>query len=126
MEEPTSNTAQGSTDELVVDYANNTQFEPTVWDLKLIFGEFSARTNTVDWHTSVTVPWAQAKLMLYYLAINVAAHELQAGGPIQIPPSMLPPEAVAPSGSDDTPINRTFFDIVRDHRERFLETLKKR
>jgi len=51
------------TDEMNTEYANNVFFEPTVWDLKLIFGEWSSRANLVDWHTSVTVPWAQAKLM---------------------------------------------------------------
>ncbi|MGH2376131.1 MAG: hypothetical protein ACRDIC_22030 [bacterium] len=42
-------------EDLTTDYANNTAFEPTVWDLKLIFGEFSDRAKTIDWHTSITI-----------------------------------------------------------------------
>jgi len=76
--------------DLNVEYANNTFFEPTVWDLKIIFGEFSGRSASVDWHTSITVPWAQAKLMAYYLLLNVALHELSEGTPTYIPPGVNP------------------------------------
>jgi len=67
MDDPTNgksrDMATGSDDELVADYANNTAFEQTIWDLKMIFGEYSQRAGGVDWHTSITVPWAQAKLL---------------------------------------------------------------
>lgn len=116
--------ASSESDDLSVEYANNVFFEPTVWDLKLIFGEFSTRQGSVDWHTSITVPWEQAKLMMYYLMLNVAARELQTGAKITIPPSMLPPEPDAPSGPDDTAVNRAFYEIVKDHRQRFLAGLK--
>jgi hypothetical protein len=124
MDESTTKADIEGADELSAEYANNTQFEPTIWDLKFIFGEFSGRTNSVDWHTSITVPWEQAKLMLYYLALNIAARELQTGIKINVPSSMLPPEPDVPSGSDDTPINRKFFEIVKDHCQRLLDSLK--
>ena len=62
-------------DELTADYANNVNFAANVWDLKLLFGELSGTKPAIDWHTSITLPWAQAKLMAYYLDINIASHE---------------------------------------------------
>ena len=48
------------------EYANNTLFEPTVWDLKIIFGELfrsrDGKASDVDWHTAITMPWSQVKL----------------------------------------------------------------
>jgi hypothetical protein len=124
MEEQPKQPNVSGAEDLNVEYANNVFFEPTVWDLKFIFGEFSARTQSVDWHTSITLPWEQAKLMMYYLALNIAARELQTGAKINIPPSMLPPQPDAPSGVDDTAVNRTFFEIVKDHRKKFIDSLK--
>jgi len=87
------------TTELTADYANNTFFESTVWDLKILFGEFSVRNNSIDWHTSVTLPWAQAKLTAYYLLMNVAFHEISQG-PIHLPQPVLPP--APPELTDET------------------------
>ena len=74
-------------------YANNSSFETSAWDLKLIFGQLdqtSRSKRVVNWHTAVTIPWAQAKIMAYYLAINVVFHEIQ-HGPIKVPSTVLPP-----------------------------------
>jgi hypothetical protein len=61
----------GTRTEITSEYANNTFFEPTIWDLKILFGEFTGRTDSVDWHTSITLPWARAKLLAYYLGTEV-------------------------------------------------------
>lgn len=78
-------------DEFESVYANNTHFEPSVWDLKIIFGQLEQHSGAavVDWHTGVTIPWNQAKIFFYYLAINIFAHELRSGD-IKTPPSVLP------------------------------------
>ncbi|HXA64865.1 MAG TPA: DUF3467 domain-containing protein [Bryobacteraceae bacterium] len=91
MDEAQAGGHSAENNEVNADYANNTMFEPTVWDLKLIFGEYSARSQSIEVHTSITVPWAQAKLMLYYLQANVAAHEV-VHGKIKIPEAVVPPE----------------------------------
>src|SRR6266851_907863 len=91
MGETISETHQAKNEEMTTDYANNVMFEPSIWDLKLIFGEFSQRTGSVDWHTSITLPWAQVKLMIYYLQANVAAYEINEGK-IRVPNPALPPE----------------------------------
>jgi hypothetical protein len=98
MGEPAEAKSQDGT-ELTANYANNVYYEPTVWDLKLIFGEFSGKSNAVDWHTSITIPWAQAKLLFYYLAINIAFQEIQQG-PIHVASAVLPPVPPEPTDAE--------------------------
>src|SRR5712692_323576 len=90
---------QDSDEELAAEYANNVFFAPTVWDLKIIFGELSGTKQRIDWHTSVTCPWAIAKLIEYYLALQIAGHE-QENGPIRVPRVMWPPDPPTPSESE--------------------------
>ncbi len=124
MDEPTAETQPAENEEMTADYANNTMFEPTIWDLKLIFGEFSQRTNSVEWHTSITVPWAQVKLMIYYLQANVAAYEINAGK-IKVPDPVIPPEWPAPSSEQaKDPKALKVFETLKTLREQFLESLK--
>jgi hypothetical protein len=125
MDDSTEQTAQPSNDSIedfTTDYANNTTLEATIWDLKLIFGEFSQRAKGVEWHTSITVPWAQAKLLNHYLEVNVKAHELEFGT-IKIPKVMLPPEVPAPSDPTDKKAQAQF-EMLRDSRQRFIESLE--
>lgn len=71
-------------------YANNTQYESTLWDLKLIFGQVDLSKSAIEQHTAMALPWPHAKLVAYYMLINVAVHQAQ-NGTIVIPPSVLPP-----------------------------------
>jgi hypothetical protein len=111
-----------ATEDLNVEYANNVFFEATIWDIKLIFGEWSSRSNLVDWHTSITLPWAQAKLIQYYLAINVEAHE-RMQGKITMPSAAIPPEPPPPDPSDITGAAKDFYDMVVRHRQKFIDSL---
>ena len=107
-------------DDLTTDYANNVAFETSVWDLKLIFGEYSDQDKSVEWHTSITIPWAQAKLMQYYLQINLEFNEQQQGK-IKIPSVAIPP---APSPPDpDDPAAKALYELVQRNREKFMENL---
>jgi hypothetical protein len=125
MGDSTETTNPESVD-LEADYANNTLFEPSVWDLKIIFGEFIGRTSSVDWHTSITIPWAQAKLMAYYLAINVAFHELNQGFPIHVPTVMLPPETPPLTEAEkNNPTSTAMHEFAVEYRKKFLEALHK-
>jgi hypothetical protein len=78
-------------------YANNVQFESTVFDLSVLFGSIEREAGKlfIEQHTSVTMAWPEAKLAAIFLAINVANHE-KAYGTIKIPkeviPSFLKPE----------------------------------
>jgi len=72
-------------------YANNVQFETSVWDLKLLFGQLdqSETPNFVEQHTAVTLPWVQAKLCAYFLTLNVLINQAL-NGKIEIPNSVMP------------------------------------
>jgi hypothetical protein len=80
-------------EDFVSGYANNIQFEPSAWDLKIVFGELSqtAQETVVEQHTSITISWLQAKMLEFYLKVQIAAHELE-DGKIQVPQRVLPPE----------------------------------
>ena len=123
MDEPKAETVVEG-EEMTTDYANNIMFEPSIWDLKLIFGEFSQRINSVDWHTSITVPWAQAKLMMYYLQANVAAYEINSGK-IKVPDLVIPPEwPPLPSEQANDPKAVETVERLQRLREQFLDSLK--
>jgi len=72
-------------------YANNVRFESSVWDLKLIFGQLDQSTGgeVIELHTAVTIPWTTAKILLHYLRVNIALHELE-NGKIRMPSRVFP------------------------------------
>jgi len=72
-------------------YANNVQFENSVWDFKLIFGELdqSKIPGRVEQHTSMSFSWPMAKLTAYYMVINILAYQFR-NGPPPLPPEVLP------------------------------------
>jgi hypothetical protein len=78
-------------EDFVDSYANNFAFESSVWDLKIIFGQLDQALGAIDQHTGITLTWAAAKILAYYLNINVIAQEI-INGKIQIAPSVVPSE----------------------------------
>ena len=81
-------------------YANNVRFEMSAWDLRMFFGQLEPGAQDIDWHTDVSVPWAQAKLMHLFLEINLALYE-QENGPIKIPTRVMPPAMTTPPETVD-------------------------
>ena len=81
-------------------YANNSHIDGTIWDLQIVFGEYSPRTREVDWHTTVTMPWAQAKLMAYFLQVQVAVYEF-GHGEIRIGSNLIPGPLPPPTDPND-------------------------
>jgi hypothetical protein len=81
-------------------YSNNVQFETSVWDLKMVFGEIdqSKGQDAVVQHSGVTVGWAEAKIFGYFLLVNLVLHQAREGQ-IHIPSSVLPPR---PDPTSDT------------------------
>jgi hypothetical protein len=82
-------------------YANNIRLEPSVWDLKLIFGLLDLSTPgevTVEQHSAISMAWSEAKVMTFYLLVHLTAHQAD-NGPIQVPFPVIPPR---PSSSDPT------------------------
>ena len=72
-------------------YANNVQFETTVWDMKIVFGEVDqfADPAVIEQHTTITLSWLEAKIMAYYLVVNLALYQAKHGS-IPVPPLVLP------------------------------------
>jgi hypothetical protein len=107
--------------EVVPVYANNVRFEMSAWDLRMLFGQLLPEAlrpsdgNIIDWHTDVTIPWAQAKLMHLFLGINLALYEAE-NGTIKVPLSVLPqPVTKTPPGDIDqtNPQAVTSIEIVQ-------------
>lgn len=105
MTDETKNESAESEDEyedVVPMYANNVRFEMSAWDLRIFFGQLvSGGEAEVDYHTDVTIPWAQAKLMHLYLGINIMLYEHQ-NGRIPVPKSVLPAILPSPPEGADT------------------------
>jgi hypothetical protein len=103
-------------------YANNVRFEPSVWDLKLIFGELDQKgggTEEVHLHTAITLPWPTVKLMLHYLQVNVAVHEKE-NGRITIVSRVWPPDP----RSLPQPMQPDLADLIAKIREDFMRTVQ--
>lgn len=107
--------------QIASEYANNVSFDASVWDLKLLFGEYSERAKGIEWHTSITIPWALVRLLQYYLQINLEMYELR-HGKAMLPDTMIPADPVPPPDND--PTNRAMFEIIQRNRMRLLDSLK--
>jgi hypothetical protein len=114
------------TEEFCSGYANNLRFQPTVYDLKMIFGETDVSSEgkeIVRQHTAISIPWALVKVSLYYLQVNLAIQEM-VNGKVTIPPNQLPPPAnpVPPEMVNDPNAHKAK-DIVTKLRKEFLDSL---
>jgi hypothetical protein len=101
-------------------YSNNVQLEQSAWDLKLIFGQLdqSSGKAVVEQHTAMTIPWAQVKLLAYFLELQVGSYEAEYGT-IRIHPSIRPP---LPDASQVDPQNTLAQALVNHfvHRHRWF------
>lgn len=78
------------TADFVTRYANYSYLESTVWDLKIHFGQTDAdRGSTVPINSQITLPWAQVKVMHYFLSLHLAGYEAD-NGRIRIPTGIIP------------------------------------
>src|ERR1039458_6259205 len=77
-------------DKFFEEYANNVFLEPTVWDLKLIFGNIDQAKgpNTVVQHSAIRLPWSQIKVGIYFLQFHLAVHE-QLFGRVFVPKGIV-------------------------------------
>jgi hypothetical protein len=106
-------------------YSNNVIFEPTAWDIKIVFGQLDlvGGKGIARQQVAITIPWAQAKLALYYLRLQVAAMEMQSGK-IAIRRDLIPPEPPQLTPEQEAiPSSRELRDLILKMREEFLTTL---
>jgi len=107
-------------------YANNIQYFPSEWDLKMVFGQLDWKDGNmlIEQHTAMAIAWTQVKLMIYFLTLQVGIYEMQYGK-IKIPPSVRPPEPILPSGDlKDNPIANQVYEFIKQERERFNASLE--
>jgi hypothetical protein len=103
-------------------YANSIILESSAWDLKLIFGQLDQSTvpHTVKQHLAVTIPWTQAKLLVFFLQAHVKGEELQ-DGKIYIRPELRPIEMPAPTEEQASdPSFMQFYEFLTKLREQFI------
>jgi hypothetical protein len=105
MPEEPNTAAQPTSEKFDFDsvYANNSFFEASAWDLKVIIGQLEQHTGEakIDWHTAVTMAWPAAKVFAYFLRLNIKIHELKQGA-ISVPKSVIPEIPLLPADADET------------------------
>jgi hypothetical protein len=115
-------------EEMASEYANNALLEPSVWDIKIYFGQwYQSKNGEVDWHTAVTMPWAQAKLLAHYLSVNIAVYE-KMHGKVKVPASLLPKTVEshaeslgAPLPTSDDPLQSAITELIGSMTKEFIE-----
>jgi len=105
-------------------YANQINFELNDLDLDFIFGQLSRAPGKgepfTDWHTKVAMPWAEAKLVSFYLRLNLALYE-SSNGLIKLPAGMLPATIPTPEDLDTNPASRALFEKITAIRNELME-----
>lgn len=105
-------------------YANNINFEASLFDLKILFGQLNQAfdPNVIDQHTAVTIAWAEAKLLLHFLTIQLALYE-DMNGKILIHPSLLPPPPAEPDEkvAKNEPQSVRAYQIIKAIRDEFIK-----
>ena len=122
---PTQTTKIERREDFISLYANNVQIEQTAFDLKLVFGELdqSQGKGRIQQHSSVTISWAQAKLLAYYLQVNIAGYEVQ-NGKIKIRKDLVPVEIpqLLPRQQKDPKI-RELLGLIKNLRKQFVSNI---
>jgi hypothetical protein len=97
-------------------YANYARLEPSVWDLKMVFGELDQSHGpfTIELHTAITIPWHQVKLLAYLFDAHLAIYESQ-NGPITLPDSLVPPAPDPPATHDKAAANVSAISRMEDY-----------
>ncbi len=109
-------------------YANNLYIESTAWDLKLTFGHLDRATAPLLTKNdcSVTIPWPQAKLALFWIGLHVEMAEGEVGQKIPIRKDLLPqplPDKLPDAVEADTAGAQRFREIYDKLRAEFLKTV---
>jgi hypothetical protein len=108
-------------------YANNVYLEPSTWDLKFIFGQLDLSLDPTKelilQHTAITLPWSQAKMLLYLLQVHIPMHEAQMGR-VPVPTGLIyrvkgdmPPDFEQQFGENAAAL----WKKLRDNYDNFIE-----
>jgi hypothetical protein len=114
------------TEDIISEYANNAFLESSAWDMRIVFGQLdqaNPKAPVIKQKVAITLPWAQAKLLQYYLQLHIDVEESQ-DGPIHIRPELIPAEPDKPKNEND-PREKALYEIIRRRRAEFMASLKK-
>lgn len=104
-------------------YANSVIVESNVFDMKLTFGLLDQRDPqraTINQFLSINISWVEVKLLLYWMQVHLASHELE-NGKVRVPPQTFPPEIPAePPPPFNNPMGREAFEVLRKMRAEFV------
>lgn len=108
-----------SSDKPISRYASNVMFDNNFWNARLIFGELMSEGDkpVIEQHTTITLPWVQAKILAGYLWLNVFSHE-RLHGEIKVPEAFYPSLPTAPPGTPKEEV-----ELVRERIEQVREFL---
>jgi hypothetical protein len=116
------------TPDFVSRYANHVRFESTVFDLKVVFGQTDLSNpphEVVFQHTAMTIPWADAKLILYYLTVQLIFQEAD-NGTVVVPPNQAPaPLPPLPPHLKNNEAAQRAHETAAKYRESFLAMMSK-
>ena len=112
-------------EDLLEVYANNVFFESSVWDIKMLFGTLDQSKDqqiSIHQHTAISIPWLQAKVMAYFLHLNIAIHEHN-NGEMPMPKRVIPPPPTPPSGTsaNDPVAIEAYEAYLKIHKQHFPE-----
>jgi hypothetical protein len=137
MENPKNTTDQPSTgaspvaeirrnEDFTAQYANHLAVESNSFDLKIIFGLYdhqAAPKAAVDQFASMNIPWAQVKLLIFFLQLHIDGYESE-NGKIHIPANALPLDLPALPPALDNPKGRQAVERFRKMRNEFIASQK--
>jgi hypothetical protein len=105
-------------------YCNNTQFQNGEMDFTILFGQINQNPGggktAIDWNTAVTMAWAQAKLLSYYMRANLVIYEAL-HGIVKVPAATLPGTIVAPDDLETNPLSKKIFEAVNQLHREFID-----
>jgi hypothetical protein len=106
------------------EYANNVYYEPSAWDLKLIFGLLDQRhgKNLIRQHTAISLAWPQVKIFSHWLRGYIEFHEY-VNGKIVVPSMAIPPEGTPPTAEQKAadPNAEKVYEIFTRLRKELIE-----
>lgn len=95
--DPNAPIVRQKTDDFISRYANYSYIESSLWDMKIHFGQTdqSLGDKVIPVNAAITLPWAQVKVLSYFLQVHLKGYEADHGR-IKIPVGIIPPALLAP------------------------------
>jgi len=112
-------------DQFFEEYANSVFIQSGAWDLTLVFGRHnpSEGSSAVVQYGSITIPWSQAKALVYFIGNHVAGQEIL-NGKISIPrgtiPAVTEPNEETVKGLPEG-VAQKIYEVVKDQYQKFVE-----